>query len=867
MVIPIAVLDPVVAQAEYGAINTTNIDKSSTKPRFVSTIQLLHVKTGRLLGIPHCKDVNSLCVQNPVLIPSAQCTQRSSSPWGTDTDGENNNGGNPFVTLGNRSKKGKNMGADGGFRGSDNRGNVFRTFQNDKNDQTSSGSSGSNSQPYNPNRFAKYETIFDLDSHYVNDDTYLSLWNSFQNQDSRIPMYKDDMSTIQLPSVANILQQSRNYVPTSWNGETKGAKNEKQAQNEPNFPTFAQNEPNFPTFAQNPPKQVSTFSELWDPANAFNMGSFIDDFISSSSNTSEDNTSPTNPLFGNKELTNMRDVMMNSQFSGFFNQSSAITSGSGESSIIDKLTPGSMGIGGQSGQIDNVRKEIDNLNKNNPNYPLNQPITDPQTSSKENDPTAPLPTTPTGKAFISLRLRPMNEFNADPILITTCKGVITNVVSTASDTNDENGELTYNEEVVNTFGAGKRGGSAHDLKKNVIGKLKQFQQDKQNMERQSRRSNQRRKINKQGIFTYTLPVNQGNFESQKYYRRNGSLENYKNFERKYNQILEKYANKKNYDETLGEKTTPQNPSLNSSPNSSFKTFQSSSTSSFLSSSTLLPCTLTTAADGSVTCTSSLSLSSPCPTPQPVTSSALWALTRVPFNDVPTSSLFLSQSVSALNYDTSYTSTNTYPFMYSHLAMRNYSPFDQFLSSRSAKRFFTSFTFRIGGSITPGILIIGDGFPLIDLGPLITLVNSIVQPLVGILQNIFPDLGIPNIPEIPIPDPVSIITLSALEFSLPIVLGAATTITHDNECSASYSIVSPPRTFMLGKAMVVFGRSNVPFEILLQRDIYNPYTNYDYNSSYGGVGGYNGPSSYQYSVPAIYDGTNMINNEYLIDTLS
>jgi hypothetical protein len=206
-------------------------------------------------------------------------------------------------------------------------------------------------------------------------------------------------------------------------------------------------------------------------------------------------------------------------------------------------------------------------------------------------------------------------------------------------------------------------------------------------------------------------------------------------------------------------------------------------------------------------------------------------------------------------------------MYSHLAMRNYSPFDQFLSSRSAKRFFTSFTFRIGGSITPGIIIIGDGFPSIDLGPLITLVNSIVQPLVGILQNIFPDLGIPNIPEIPIPDPVSIITLAALQFTLPIVLGAATTITHDNECSASYSIVSPPRTFMLGKAMVVFGRSNVPFEILLQRDIYNPYTNYDYNSSYGGVGGYNGPSSYQYSVPAIYDGTNMINNEYLIDTLS
>lgn len=86
-------------------------------------------------------------------------------------------------------------------------------------------------------------------------------------------------------------------------------------------------------------------------------------------------------------------------------------------------------------------------------------------------------------------------------------------------------------------------------------------------------------------------------------------------------------------------------------------------------------------------------SSSCPTPAAVESNTLWAITRVPFNDVPTSSLFLAESMSNLNYDMDYASINTFPFMIGQMGLRNFSPFEQFLTAKCSKIVTTEAVFR------------------------------------------------------------------------------------------------------------------------------------------------------------------------------
>lgn len=58
LVIPVAVLDPILAKDEFSGKNNNNtntdIPKDTTKSRFVSTIQLLHVKSARHRAMHNC---------------------------------------------------------------------------------------------------------------------------------------------------------------------------------------------------------------------------------------------------------------------------------------------------------------------------------------------------------------------------------------------------------------------------------------------------------------------------------------------------------------------------------------------------------------------------------------------------------------------------------------------------------------------------------------------------------------------------------------------------------------------------------------------------------------------------------------------
>ena len=85
--------------------------------------------------------------------------------------------------------------------------------------------------------------------------------------------------------------------------------------------------------------------------------------------------------------------------------------------------------------------------------------------------------------------------------------------------------------------------------------------------------------------------------------------------------------------------------------------------------------------------------SSCPTGAAIEANVLWSVTRVPFADVPTSPLFLSEGMTRVNYDIEKGLADVHPFSLGELILRNFSPFEQFLSSRTLRRVYTIHTFR------------------------------------------------------------------------------------------------------------------------------------------------------------------------------
>ncbi len=143
------------------------------------------------------------------------------------------------------------------------------------------------------------------------------------------------------------------------------------------------------------------------------------------------------------------------------------------------------------------------------------------------------------------------------------------------------------------------------------------------------------------------------------------------------------------------------------------------------------------------------VSSSCPTPTALESSSLWAITRVPFSDVPTSSLFLSESMTNLNYDMDFASVNTYPFVIGQMALRNFSPFEQFLTAKAAKRLFQSYTFTWAVEIRPIVGVVFGDIPSIITQPIAGVLNALLAPILNILDMIIPGISA-LIPPVTIP---------------------------------------------------------------------------------------------------------------------
>ena len=245
--------------------------------------------------------------------------------------------------------------------------------------------------------------------------------------------------------------------------------------------------------------------------------------------------------------------------------------------------------------------------------------------------------------------------------------------------------------------------------------------------------------------------------------------------------------------------------------------------------------------------------SACPTPTALDSSTLWSVTRVPFSDVPTSSLFVAETMTNINYDMDYATVNTYPFVIGQMALRNFSPFEQFVTARARKSIVQSISFRWGVGITPVVNVAFADLPSVIVQPLQNLLNTLIEPVITFLEGILPGLGT-LIADIGVPTA----SLAFVELSVPISFGGSATHTEATDISIAYSITAPPQSHVVGRGIAHMGRSSVPFTMDLARRVHVPA---------GVFGQLTGQViNYEYRIPGVYDGANLINTEFIVDTL-
>lgn len=262
-----------------------------------------------------------------------------------------------------------------------------------------------------------------------------------------------------------------------------------------------------------------------------------------------------------------------------------------------------------------------------------------------------------------------------------------------------------------------------------------------------------------------------------------------------------------------------------------------------------PCALSSTGAG-VSC---IPVSSACPTPTALDNSAIWAMTRVPLAAVPSSSVWLSESMTNLNYDLDYARVDTFPYVIGQMALRNFAPFEQFLTAKAAKRLFSSFTFTWFVEIRPEFYVAVSQLPAIITQPVQGIVTALIAPIVTILDAIIPGLGA-FVPGSSLP----VLTISQLGVEIPIGFQGSHVHTEDFEVVASYSITAPPQTHIMGRTIAHVGRSSVPFTMDVSRSVHVPAG--VYGQATGQV------ITYDYKVPGIYEGANLVNTEFLVDAL-
>jgi hypothetical protein len=178
--------------------------------------------------------------------------------------------------------------------------------------------------------------------------------------------------------------------------------------------------------------------------------------------------------------------------------------------------------------------------------------------------------------------------------------------------------------------------------------------------------------------------------------------------------------------------------------------------------------------------------------------------------VPSSALWLSESMTHLEYDLDYATADSYPFVLVQMALRNFAPFEQFHTVRVAKRLFSSVFLAFEIAIASRVAITS-GDLLGVVAPAQGLLTTLLQPILAFLDTLLPGLA-SLIPPVTMPS----LTLSVLGIRPEARFIPGYTHTEDSQEAVSYSLTAPPLTEVMGRAVAHSGRATVPFTMDLTR---------------------------------------------------
>lgn len=139
------------------------------------------------------------------------------------------------------------------------------------------------------------------------------------------------------------------------------------------------------------------------------------------------------------------------------------------------------------------------------------------------------------------------------------------------------------------------------------------------------------------------------------------------------------------------------------------------------------------------------------------------------------------------------------------------------------------------------------------GTLTSLVNSLLNPINSFVNSIVPGLAYPLSDNF-----LSNLTVETITFNIPFQWSGAVTHLESQEVVATYSVTSPPQAHLLGRAIAHMGKTSVPFTLDVTRRVHVPA------GIYGQTTGQ--LIAYDYRVPGVYDGAQLINTEFLIDAV-
>jgi hypothetical protein len=217
-----------------------------------------------------------------------------------------------------------------------------------------------------------------------------------------------------------------------------------------------------------------------------------------------------------------------------------------------------------------------------------------------------------------------------------------------------------------------------------------------------------------------------------------------------------------------------------------------------------------------------------------------------------SNFWITEGMTNLNYNMDYATLNTYPYVIGQQVIRNYSGAEQFTSIRASKRIFMSFLFRLSIGFQPAVTIGTPGLPRFRLAPFANIASAILGPIIDAILG----AGFPDLPGLI--DANTGIGLDAVTLEFPVSWATQRVITEDHEVVISTVLATPINMALVSRCVAHVGRTNVPFELAVTRDVYVPAG--VFGSTQGAL------IAYDYRVPGIYEGANLGNLENIADLI-